>query len=319
MNSHRTPGSGIHICKLCGRDSFNTAGINTSNQRLELEDGDFLDLAWTHTPDTDQPIIVIFHGLEGCVQSPYIQNLLQAVLKSGWCGVLMHFRSCSGELNRLARSYHSGETGDIGLVIDLLREHYPTHPLFAVGYSLGGNALLKYLGERTVPGIRGAIAVSVPFQLNRGADRLQQGFSRFYQWYLLSKLKKKTQEKFGTIESPIDINALKHYNDFWQFDHHITAPVHGFASAKDYYQRCSSRQYLKNITIPTHILHAKDDPFLPADAIPCEDDLSQQVTLELSDRGGHVGFISGKNPFKPTFWLEQRIPAVIDNMLNARS
>ena len=288
-----------------------TQQLDLETERLELEDGDFIDLAWSQNPGPHQPIVLLFHGLEGCAESPYIQGMLAAILQQGWCGCVMHFRSCSSEINRLSRSYHSGESGDIKTIIQLMSERYPSHPLFAIGYSLGGNALLKYLGENREPKLAMACAVSVPFQLNRGADRLQQGFSRFYQWYLLSKLKKKMVKKFSKLDSVIDPNSIRQHHNFWQFDHHVTAPVHGFTSAKDYYLRCSSRQFLSSITVPTHIIHALDDPFLPLDAIPDDHELAPDVTLELPPYGGHVGFLGGSNPLKPVFWLEQRIPEII--------
>ena len=286
------------------------------SERLELPDGDFLDLSWTGKPKSNQPIVIVFHGLEGSIESPYIQGIMNSLQNNDWCAVLMHFRGCSDEMNRLDRSYHSGDTSDIQYCIETLHERYPANKIVTLGYSLGGNALLKYLGEQknNTP-VKSAIAVSVPFQLNRGADRLEQGFSKIYQWYLVGNLRKKIQKKFNKRPSPIDISGINQFKTFWLFDHHITAPLHGFSSGKEYYRLSSSRQFLKMIEIPTLLIHAKDDPFLPADAIPAAQDLSDHVTLELSDYGGHVGFISGTNPLNPDFWLEQRIPEFIHEQL----
>lgn len=290
------------------------------NERLELPDGDFVDLCWSGSPEPDKPIVAIFHGLEGSIHSPYASGMMHALASRNLCAVFMHFRGCSGEHNRLDRSYHSGDTGDIAFLIETVRQRLPDSPLFAVGYSLGGNALLKYLGERgTFSHLTAAVAVSVPFELNRGADRLNQGFSRFYQWYLISSLKRKIRDKFRNRKTPFPLDELDSYNDFWTFDHNITAPVHGFASAADYYRRSSSRQYLGAIQVPTLIIHARDDPFLPVDAIPLPDELSDRIEMELSDHGGHVGFVSGNNPFKPGFWLEQRIPEYIQQFIDEKN
>jgi len=237
---------------------------------------------------------------------------MHAIKKRGWCGVFMHFRGCSGVPNRLERSYHSGETGDIAFLIQTLNDRYPLSPVFTIGYSLGGNALLKYLGETGAASkVTAAVAVSVPFLLNKGADRLDTGFSRFYQWYLIRSLRRKMLDKFRDRETSFPLDKIQSFKNFWSFDHHVTAPVHGFDSADDYYTRCSSRQYLKSIQTPTLIIHASDDPFLPADAIPAAEDLAETIQFELSEYGGHVGFIEGDNPLKPGFWLERRIPEFI--------
>jgi hypothetical protein len=281
-------------------------------ERLELPDGDFVDLCWAGNCTSTRPVVAVFHGLEGSIHSPYAGGIMQAIVNQGWRCVFMHFRGCSGEHNRLERGYHSGDTGDIAYLIATLRQRHPASPLFAVGYSLGGNALLKYLGESgSVSGLTAAAAVSVPFLLNRGADRLNTGFSRFYQWYLIRSMKRKILDKFRSRKVSFPIDQIARYNDFWSFDHNITAPVHGFASAEDYYRRSSCRQYLRSINTPTLILHARDDPFLPEDAIPATAELSSDIDLQLSDHGGHVGFIAGRNPLRPVFWLEHRIPEFI--------
>ncbi len=298
-----------HLQTLLPRVIAPRHDLELVDERLELPDGDFVDLCWTRTPQTGEPVVIIFHGLEGSIRSPYANGMLHAIRMHGWCGVLMHFRGCSGVHNRLERSYHSGDTGDIAFFIRSLSQRHPNSPLFTIGYSLGGNALLKYLGETgTDAGVVAAAAVSVPFQLDRGADRLDMGFSRFYQWYLVRSLRKKITDKFRNRESTLAVDRIESYRNFWLFDHHITAPAHGFASASDYYQRSSSRQFLPTIRVPTLLIHSKDDPFLPVDAIPNETDLSDSIRFELSEHGGHVGFIEGNNPLRPGFWLEHRIP-----------
>ena len=283
-------------------------------ERLELPDGDFVDLCWTVTASdaVQTPVIAVFHGLEGSIHSPYAMPLLKQISDAGWQGVFMHFRGCSGEPNRLERSYHSGDTGDIRYLLESLSERYPGTPLFAVGYSLGGNALLKYLGESQKDSpLQAAVAVSVPFTLADGARRLNRGFSKIYQYHLITRLRKKILAKFSQRPAPLEPGRINGLTTFYQFDNDVTAPLHGFKNADDYYARSSSRRFLKDIRVPTLVLHSRDDPFMTTAAIPDESELSSAVTLELSDRGGHVGFIAGVLPWHPGYWLEQRIPEFI--------
>lgn len=277
-------------------------------ERLDLPDGDFVDLVWTG--GDNGPIVVLLHGLEGSIHSHYSKGMLSALHKHGWRAVLMHFRGCSGTHNRMARGYHSGDTGDLKYLINTLRSRYPEGLLAAVGFSLGGNVLLKYLGEeQTDAGLDAAVSVSVPFELSRSADRLNQGLSRFYQRHLIRRLQERVMDKFGQRnDAPFALSDIHQWNDFHAFDNFVTARLHGFAGSSEYYRLCSSRPFIKSITVPTLIIQAEDDPFLPGDAIPIAADLSDNVTLELSRHGGHMGFISGRLPWHPRYWLEQRIP-----------
>lgn len=284
--------------------------VSLQRERLELPDGDFIDLDWTETGSG--PIVVILHGLEGSSDSPYARGILRAVERRGWRGVVMHFRGCSGEPNRLARSYHSGDTNDLAYFIQVLRNREPRTPLATVGFSLGGNVLLKWLGKTgdRAP-LHAAVAVSVPFVLHSAADRLQHGFSRLYQWQLMRSLRNSVNEKRRRMELPLKIGDLSALKSFRDFDEHVTAPLHGFDSANHYYTVSSSRQYLKGIVVPTLLLHARDDPFMTEAAIPRNDELAETVTLELSSRGGHVGFVAGFWPWQPRYWLEERIPGYL--------
>jgi hypothetical protein len=282
-------------------------------ERLELPDGDFLDLAWT---GPDGPTVIVLHGLEGGLRSPYIRGILRALSTRGFRAVLMHFRGCSGEPNRLPRSYHSGETSDLRHVIAILGRRAPGGRLHAVGYSLGGNALLKYLGESgETSGIAAAVAVSIPFVLSKAADRLNRGLSRVYQWWLVRALQRKIRTKFNHKPSPVALDRLSQFWSFREFDDAVTAPLHGFRDAADYYQRSSARQYLRHIRTPTLILHAADDPFTTPAAVPQQQELASDVTLELSGTGGHVGFVSGAWPWAARYWLEERIPAFLSEHL----
>lgn len=283
-------------------------------ERLELPDGDFIDLDWTEKGSG--PIVIVLHGLEGSSDSPYARGLLRAIKRRGWRGVVMHFRGCSGEPNRLPRSYHSGDIGDLAFFVDTLKRREPPVSLAVVGFSLGGNVLLKWLGKTgDTSTIRAAVAVSVPYVLSDAAARLQRGFSRLYQWQLLGSLRRTVSEKQRHMELPLKIRDLSALGSFRDFDEYVTAPLHGFDSADHYYTVSSSRQYLGGIAVPTLLLHARDDPFMTESAIPRPDELSESVTLELSPHGGHVGFVAGTWPWRPRYWLDERIPAYLARYL----
>ncbi|HED35599.1 MAG TPA: hydrolase [Gammaproteobacteria bacterium] len=281
-------------------------------QMFELKDGDFLDLLWTGKPASGQAIVVVFHGLEGDISSPYASGIMSAIKKRGWVGLLMHFRGCSGRLNRLARSYHSGETGDAKELLNFLANQYPESPVAAAGYSLGGNMLLKLQAELAENSVfKAVVSVCAPLELNNCALRMDQGFSKIYQRHLLKSLKKNTAIKaemhnFKQLIN-LDHNRIKHLNNFREFDDALTAPLHGFRDVDDYYSQSSARQYLHKIKKPTLVIQAKDDPFMSSELLPEADELSFSTQLELSEHGGHVGFVGG-NILQPFFWLESRIP-----------
>lgn len=298
-----------------------TPRLRLQRERLNLPDGDFLDLDWldaTGTEVTDgTPVVMILHGLTGSIRSKYLRGLMQRLHTRGWRAVLMHFRGASEEPNRLARGYHSGETEDFDFALRLLKTRYPTATFAAVGFSVGGNVLLKWLGEQGARApVVTAVAVSVPFDLRLSAKAINRGFSRLYQARLLHAMRSNAMAKFSRIEPPFALPKLSELRDFHAYDAAMTAPLHGFAGVDDYYDRCSSRQFLKNVRVPTLILHAIDDPFMSPDVIPTEAELSDQVTLELSQRGGHVGFISAGPKGQPQFWLESRIPQHLESFLS---
>lgn len=281
---------------------------NPHFERVELPDGDFVDLAHVGTPG--ELTVLVLHGLEGDWRSPYASALLAAIEARGWHGVVMHFRGCSGEPNRLARSYHSGDTGDLAFVAARLARR--SRLLCAVGYSLGGNVLLKYLGETGCAGpFAAAAAVSVPFDLGIAADTLNRGFARLYQHLLVRSLQARTRARFAHVPAPIDLGELARWTDFRTFDDRVTAPLHGFSGAEDYYLRSSCKPWLARIETPTLVVHAIDDPFLDARGIPSARELAAPVTLELVRRGGHVGFVT------PQPWLEPRLLAFISSACGA--
>lgn len=279
-------------------------------ERVELPDGDFVDIDWTG--QQRGPLVLLLHGLEGSIQSHYVAGLLHTLADCGFQTALFYFRGCSGEPNRLPRSYHSGETGDLDTIIRRLKTLQPQRAVYVVGISLGGNVLLKWLGEKGEQSlVARAVAVSVPFELNIATLRLEKGLSRLYQAHLLRKLRRSTRRKARRQQLPIDVSKLSRLKSFRDFDDQVTAPLHGFKNVDDYYNRCSSRQFLPRITTPTLILHARDDPFMTPAAIPRADELGSGIRLELCGAGGHVGFISGALPWRPRYWLDARVCAFL--------
>lgn len=277
-------------------------------ERVELQDGDFIDLDW-YGSEKNSPIVFILHGLEGSANSPYANGMLQALTEQKWRGVVIHFRGCSGEVNRLSRSYHSGDTVDLATIVNIIHEREPEATLAAIGYSMGGNVLLKWLGETGINNpLSAAAAVSVPFLLADCVARLQQGFSKVYEKHFMKSLCEKMRGKFDLQPPPFPLAPLESLRTLRDFDDKVTAPLHGFDGADDYYKRSSSRQFLKSIQVPTLILQAKDDPFMSATVIPDVAELSSHIILEATEHGGHVGFIMGAFPWSPEYWLETRIP-----------
>ncbi|MEJ2059635.1 MAG: hydrolase [Gammaproteobacteria bacterium] len=277
-------------------------------ERLELPDGDFLDLDWG--PVRQGPLVLVLHGLEGSIRSHYASAIMHALIEAGYTAVLMHFRGCSGEPNRLPRAYTAGDTVDLAQVVEVISSRYPGKPLAAIGYSLGGNALLKWLGQtRDANPLTTAVAVSVPFDLSAGARRMKKGFSRLYQRHLVGRLKRTIQRKqrLGLMGRDHQPSRLRNLHTFLEFDDAITAPLHGYRDVHHYYGDASSRQYLKDISRPTLILHAEDDPFMFPDSVPNAEELSATTELELARYGGHVGFVAHPLRMKQHGWVEKSV------------
>lgn len=291
---------------------------------FELNDGDFVELTWSHKPDSvapEQPIVLILHGLEGSFDSFYAKRMMNAMYNNGWATVLMHFRGCGKRTNRKAQTYHSGQTADVIEFVAHLKQQFPKQPLFAVGFSLGGNVLTKYVGEHEDSGLDGAVVISAPLDLAICSKAIGEGFAKVYQKYLVDKLRVSTKAKIDFLGDKFPLDVTKTQLDevlvLSEFDELITAPLNGFEHAQDYYQKCSGNNFLKTCNTPTLIIHSKDDPFMTEEVIPTEDLLSEHVTLEVSDRGGHVGFLSGNNPLKPEFWAESRSSVFFKDVLRA--
>jgi predicted alpha/beta-fold hydrolase len=282
---------------------------------LELPDGDETAVDWLVarvSPGRSAPLLVILHGLEGSARSSYARGLLAACETLGWHGCVMHFRDCGDYLNRLPRRYHAGETNDLRFFLKQLVESERYGPIAAAGFSLGGNVLLKYLGEAvdTSP-LRAAVGACVPLNLHVCAEALNIGFSRVYQYYLLERMKNAIRRKFNPDTAAFNWQKAMSAKTFAEFDDVVTAPLHGFEGKDDYYDRCSSMHFLAAIERPTLIINAADDPFMTADVLPGEQSLSPSVEFELSQHGGHVGFIGGGSPFRPQFYLPGRITSFL--------
>lgn len=290
---------------------------------LELPDGDVTCIDWLHAlpdPAETSPLLVILHGLESSAKSSYARQLLHAVSARGWRAAVLHFRDCGDYRNRLPRRYHAGETEDVRYFLRKLRRDGHSGPLVAAGFSLGGNVLLKYLGESgpETP-LVAAVAVSVPLDLHAAATALSQGFSRVYQRYLLRKMKKSIRRKFNPYTAAFDWERAMKAKTFASFDDAVTAPLHGFANKDDYYDRCSAGRFLDRIARPTLVINALDDPFMTPDVIPAEDGVSDAVTIEVSESGGHVGFIHGGTPWRPRYYVPKRIIGFLEEHLVAEA
>lgn len=287
--------------------------LQLRTERIELPDGDFVDLGWCDGGSGTGPLAILLHGLSGGFDSKYVRGLANQLSARGWRAVILQFRGAGIEPNRLPRSYHHGDTQDLREVVQLLRERHPETLIFAVGWSLGGNVLLKYLGEEgdRTP-LHAAVAVCAPYQLKPCAERLRTGFSRIYQNHLLGELKRMITLKHERVQMPIDLAEVVRSRDFFEFDDRATALLNGFKNAEDYYARAACGQYLGGITRTTLAIHAKDDPFMTPAIIPEARQLPATVTIEVCEQGGHVGFIAAGPRLAPRFWLEERIPQFLE-------
>ncbi len=288
---------------------FRRDGLPLRRERLPTPDGDFVDLDWTDGPP-GAPLLLVLHGLEGSARSHYVAGLLGLAVARGWRGVALNFRSCGGELNRLPRFYHSGDTGDLDEVVRRLLEREPDARLGAVGVSLGGNVLVKWLGEQgaAAPGqLAGAVGISVPFDLTASARVLDRGFQRaVYTANFMRTMRQKVLLKARAHPGFVDEAAVRRARTFAAYDDAVTAPLHGFADAEDYWRRASSGPWLARIRRPTLLVNALDDPLVPAEALPDPATLPPHVRTEFPPRGGHAGFIEGPWPWRVRSWAERR-------------
>ena len=284
-------------------------------ERIETPDGDFIDLDWIDA-SPDAPTVVLFHGLEGCSRSHYARSLLRAVAARGWRGVVAHFRGCSGVPNRLSRAYHSGDADEIDWILRRVKAR-TANSVMAVGVSLGGNALLKWLArERQAANavITAASAISAPIDLMVAGHRLGSGVNRFYGLHFLRTLKPKAREKLARFPDPSRLRRVRMAYSLRAFDDAFTAPMHGYRDVTDYWTRASTLDELQHIAVPTLVVHARNDPFLPGNYLPEQRQKGSAVEFEFTEQGGHVGFVSGTFPGNLS-WLPQRVLGFLDKHL----
>ncbi len=284
--------------------------VQYRRERWELDDGDFIDTDWVDSDDTSQPIVVLFHGLEGGSQSHYARALMTEVKAKGWRGVVIHFRGCSGEPNRLPRAYFGGDSLEVEMMLSRVRQAAPDAKIYAVGVSLGANALLKWMGEQNTHAeqvINKAAAISAPMDLAAVADTLDSGLDRWlYTPMFVKSMKVKALAKAERFPGILDVEKIKAAKTIHEMDRYVTAVLHHFKDDEDYYAANSSKPWLPYITVPTLIINAKNDPFVPSRILPDSSEVSSTVTLEYPEEGGHVGFVH--SPFPGHIdWLPQHL------------
>ena len=268
--------------------------VSYDRQRLELPDGDFLDLDWSRVGSTS--LVLVCHGLEGSSEGAYVKGMVRAFNRRGWDAVALNFRGCSGEPNRLRRFYHSGSSDDLWTALEGIRAKQE-QPVSIVGFSLGGNVTLKLLGElgeKTPDWLKGAVAISVPCDLKSSGEVMAQSTNRIYMGRFLRDLRQKLKGKRSRFPVEMDDTDYHRVRSFRDFDDRYTAPLHGFRDAEDYWARCSSRFFLDAIRCPALLINAADDPFLSAECFPRALAMGHRfVHLEIPEQGGHVGFVGG--------------------------
>lgn len=317
---------GPHLQTLWGRLARRALVVPTVAEQWTMPDGDEVALHRLRASgngDASTPRVLLLHGLEGTIRSTYLQGTLEQVRRRGWWADVLIFRGCNGEVNRARRMYHSGETSDLAAVVERLVRENPGQPLVLAGFSLGGNVLLKWLGEpgtRVPAEVQGAVAVSVPYDLEAGARRLERGFSRIYTLHFLRSLRAKALRKLERMPGLFDDRALQQARTLFDFDDCVTAPIHGFDGARDYYTRSSSLQFIQGIRIPTLLLSSRDDPFMPPELLDTVADVARKnpiVATEFWNRGGHVGFVSGRSPLNTHYYAEERVVEFLSQVLRS--
>jgi len=297
---------------------FAHSKIAWKRERWDTPDGDFIDIDRL-SGAAGAPLVVLFHGLEGSSASHYAGALARELEHRGWRGAVVHFRGCSGEPNRLPRAYHSGDAEEIGWILRRFAAESRGAPLFAAGVSLGGNALLKWRGEdaesKHVP--LAAAALSAPVDLMAAGDALGRGFNLVYTRAFLATMRRKAEEKLARFPGLFDGDAMRRADTLRAFDDVVTAPLHGFRDTDDYWTRASAKPVLRGIRVPTLLLNARNDPFLPAAALPGTADVSTAVRLEFPDEGGHAAFVGA--PFPGNIdWMPRRVTAFFEEAMAAR-
>ncbi len=305
---------GPHAQTLAGKFLRPSGDHPLRRVRFDLPDGDFVDLDVGADPLGGAPVVLVLHGLEGSTRRNYMMNAYRALHARGLQPIGLNFRGCSGEPNRLPGAYHSGDTADVRAVLAWIRLQFPDRRLGLLGFSLGGNVLLKLLGEAgaepgssTRPPVDAACAISVPFDLSAGADALGQGgMGRLYTLYFLRSLRRKLEAKRNLLDPILDLPMALGAPTIREFDDRVTARLHGFSGAEDYYARSSSLGFLDRIRVPTLLLQSRDDPFLPLPATEAAAAVPNPALRRVfTDRGGHVGFVARRGQGPRRFWAEE--------------
>jgi predicted alpha/beta-fold hydrolase len=308
-----------HLQTLWG-PLFRRRRLPLRRERFETHDGDFVDLDWLDAP-AGTPLLLVLHGLEGSARSHYVAGLVRRAASAGWRAVAVHFRSCSGENNRLRRFYHAGDTGDLDEVLRALVAREPRVVMGAVGVSIGGNVLLKWLGEQeeaVPPHLVAAATISVPFNLVPCAKALDTGLCRvLYTSSFMRTFKAKLREKARRYPGFVDVRAALRARTFAEYDRVVTAPLGGFTDAMDYWVRASSAPWLSRVRRPALLLNALDDPFVPLQALPDPRTLPPWIVTEFPRHGGHVGFIEGRWPWAADSWAERRAMEFLASIIDA--
>lgn len=321
---------GAHLQTVWARIARSRHVVGFTREVLITEDDDDLVLDHLEGPP-GTPRVLLLHGLEGSAYSLHTQGLAQLVARAGWRGTVLNFRSCARDparirrrlRNRRARLYHAGEIDDLALVVRTLAAREPDAPLYAIGFSLGGNVLLKWLGEAGVgSAVRAAATISVPYDLAASARFLGYGVGRFYGARFLNRLRAKAMDvliRFPRETAHLDGERIRSLRTLGEFDAYVTAPLHGFSSIESYYESANTLAYLPRIAVPTLCISSTDDPFFPADALTrARAAASLDVTFEITEWGGHTGFVAGAWPWRPIYWAEERAIAWLQAALNAR-
>ncbi len=279
-------------------------------ERIDTPDGDFIDFDWLLDAGAESaPLLVLLHGLEGSGASHYVASLMRRVRSDRWRGVVPHFRGCSGEPNRLPRAYHSGDHAEVGWMLKHLHASARGAPVYVVGVSLGGSALLNWLGRARADAgryVAAAAAVSAPLDLTAAGIAIERGFSQFYSRLFQRTLVPKALSMAQRFPGMLDPTAIRNVRTMYAFDDAVTAPLHGFAGTDDYWSRASSKPWLRDIEVPTLVLNARNDPFIPAASLPDATQVSPAVLLEQPEHGGHAGFARAPFPGKLD-WLPTRL------------
>jgi uncharacterized protein len=317
LRAYRAPWwlPGGHLQTLYGALVAAKPSVRFRRERWETPDQDFIDLDWVDGA-RDAPLVALFHGLEGSSSSHYARSLMATVQAFSWRGVVPHFRGCGGELNRAPRAYHSGDSAELDWILRRLKPIAGEAPLFAAGVSLGGNVLLKWCGEHGAQArevIAAAATVSAPMDLRAAGDHLARGFNMAYTWNFLRTLKRRSIAQLERYPALFDKQRLLRSRTMREFDDVVTAPLHGFADTDDYWTRSSSKLLLRHIAVPTLIVHARNDPFMPATALATQHEVSSAVRLLYTDTGGHAGFVSPPFPGRLD-WLGQTLLGFFEKM-----